>query len=240
MRVFRLFVTQNMDFRPPPQVQKPRFSKFTGYCSIFARMNWSLLFVIFIMILLLRVVYLRLKANSVKAESFRNLSDRDKMAVLKECLLNTPTRTNLENLAEFAKTHGFDVDTAPYLKFIERHMRNAWGKNAIAEDNEIYAAESAWIDAIRPLEFAEAEKARTEGDMDAFVERSLEGVSRLYSDDAITAELEKLVPHHPKAKSLIEGYRDLIAARDASEADDKSLEALRKKRDAWMSELLTK
>ena len=64
-------------------------------------MNWSLLFVIFIMILLLRVVYLRLKANSVKAESFRNLSDRDKMAVLKECLLNTPTRTNLENLAEF-------------------------------------------------------------------------------------------------------------------------------------------
>ena len=190
-------------------------------------MNWSLLFVIFIMILLLRVVYLRLKANSVKAESFRNLSDRDKMAVLKECLLNTPTRTNLENLTEFAKAHGFDVDTA-------------WGKNAIAEDNEIYAAESAWIDAIRPLEFAEAEKARTEGDMDAFVERSLEGVSRLYSDEAIMAELENLVPHHPKAKSLIAGYRDLIAARDASEADDKSLEALRKKRDAWMSALLTK
>ena len=30
----------------------------------------------------------------------------------------------------------------------------------------------------------------------------------------------------------------MIAARDASEADDKSLEKLRKKRDAWMSELL--
>jgi hypothetical protein len=203
-------------------------------------MNWSLLFVIAIMILLLRVVYLRLKANSIKAESFRNLSDRDQMAVLKECLLNTPTRANLENLAEFAKARGFDVDTAAYLKFIERHMKNAWGKNAIAEDNEIYAAESAWVDAIRPLEFAEAEKARADGDMETFVKCSLEGVSRLYSDEAIMAELEKLVPHCAKAKSLIAGYRDLIAARDASEADDKSLEALRKKRDAWMNELLIK
>lgn len=227
-----------MAFRPPPQVQTPRFSKFAGYCSIFAGMNWSLLFVIIIMILLLRVVYLRLKANSIKAESFRNLSDRDQMAVLKECLLNTPTRTNLENLAEFAKARGFNVDTATYLKFIERHMKNAWGKNAIAEDNEIYAAESAWVDAIRPLEFAEAEKARADGDMEKFVKCSLEGVSRLYSDEAIMAELEKLVPHCEKAKSLIEGYRDLIAARDASEADDKSLEKLRKKRDAWMNELL--
>lgn len=227
-----------MAFRPPPQVQTPRFSKFAGYCSIFAGMNWSLLFVIIIMILLLRVVYLRLKANSIKAESFRNLSDRDQMAVLKECLLNTPTRTNLENLAEFAKARGFNVDTAAYLKFIERHMKNAWGKNAIAEDNEIYAAESAWVDAIRPLEFAEAEKARADGDMEKFVKCCLEGVSRLYSDEAIMAELEKLVPHCAKAKSLIAGYRDLIAARDASEADDKSLEKLRKKRDAWMNELL--
>lgn len=201
-------------------------------------MNWSLLFVIVIMILLLRVVYLRLKANSIKAESFRNLSDQDKMAVLKECLLNTPTRTNLENLAEFAKARGFDVDTATYLKFIERHMQNAWGKNAIAEDNEIYAAESVWVDAIRPLEFAEAEKARAGGDMDAFVRCSLEGISRLYSDEAVMADLEKLIPHCAKAKSLIDGYRDLIAARDASEADDKSLEKLRKKRNAWMKELM--
>lgn len=201
-------------------------------------MNWSLLFVIIIMILLLRVVYLRLKANSIKAESFRNLSDRDQMAVLKECLLNTPTRTNLENLAEFAKARGFNVDTATYLKFIERHMKNAWGKNAIAEDNEIYAEQSRWIDSIRPLEFAEANKAHDEGNMKQFVKCSLEGISRLYSDEAILSELEKLVPHYAKAKSLIENYHDLIAMRDTSEADDKSLELLRKKRDAWMSELM--
>jgi hypothetical protein len=202
-------------------------------------MNWSLIFVIVIMILLLRVVYLRLKANSIKAESFRNLADRDKLAVLKECLLNSPSRANLENLAEFAKAHGAEVDTAPYLKFIERHMRNAWGKNAIAEDNELYAEESAWLDTIRPLEFADAEEAKTAGDTAGYIERSLEGVSRLYSDEAIVAELSKLSPVYAKAESLIEGYRELVAARDNSEADDKSLEALRKKRDAWVKDLLT-
>lgn len=202
-------------------------------------MNWSLIFVIVIMILLLRVVYLRLKANSIKAESFRNLADRDKLAVLKECLLNSPSRANLENLAEFAKAHGAEVDTAPYLKFIERHMRNAWGKNAIAEDNELYAEESAWLDAIRPLEFADAEEAKTAGDTTGYIERSLEGISKLYSDEAIIAELSKLEPVHAKAASLIEGYRELVKIRDASEADEKSLESLRKKRDAWMKDLLT-
>jgi len=202
-------------------------------------MNWSLIFVIVIMILLLRVVYLRLKANSIKAESFRNLADRDKLAVLKECLLNSPSRANLENLAEFAKAHGAEVDTAPYLKFIERHMRNAWGKNAIAEDNELYAEESAWLDTIRPLEFADAEEAKTAGDTAGYIEKSLEGVSRLYSDEAIVAELLKLAPVYAKAESLIEGYRELVTARDNSEADDKSLEGLRKKRDAWVKDLLT-
>ena len=202
-------------------------------------MNWSLIFVIVIMILLLRVVYLRLKANSIKAESFRNLADRDKLAVLKECLLNSPSRANLENLAEFAKAHGAEVDTAPYLKFIERHMRNAWGKNAIAEDNELYAEESAWLDTIRPLEFADAEEAKTAGDTAGYIEKSLEGVSRLYSDEAIVAELLKLAPVYAKAESLIEGYRELVKIRDASEADEKSLESLRKKRDAWMKDLLT-
>ena len=202
-------------------------------------MNWSLIFVIVIMILLLRVVFLRLKANSIKAESFRNLADKDKLAVLKECLLNSPSRANLENLAEFAKAHGAEVDTAPYLKFIERHMRNAWGKNVIAEDNALYAEESAWLDTIRPLEFADAEEAKSAGDTAGYIERSLEGVSRLYSDEAIVAELLKLAPIYAKAESLIEGYRELVAARDNSEADDKSLEALRKKRDAWVKDLLT-
>ncbi len=201
-------------------------------------MDWSLLFLFAIMALLLRVVYLRLKANSIRANSFKALRDKDKLAVLKECLLNNNSKANLLNLADFAKEHGIDVDTAIYLPLIERQMKNAWGKNAIAEDNEIYAEQSRWIDSIRPLEFAEANKAHDEGNMKQFVKCSLEGISRLYSDEAILSELEKLVPHYAKAKSLIENYRDLIAMRDTSEADDKSLELLRKKRDAWMSELM--
>ena len=202
-------------------------------------MNWSLLFVIFIMILLLRVVYLRLKANSVKAESFRNLSDRDKMAVLKECLLNNPTRTTLENLDTFLKELGIEADTESYRPYMERQLQLLRKKNAIAEDNELYAEETAWVDRIRPLEFAEAEQPKTEGYSKTYVDRTLEGISRLYSDEAILEALAKLEPDYAKAASLIEGYRKLIALRDESGADDKSLEALRKQRDAWMDDLLT-
>lgn len=203
-------------------------------------MDWSLLFVIIIMVLLLRVVYLRMKANSVRANSFKALPDRDKLAVLKECLLNNCSRTNLMNLADFAKEHGIEVDTAAYLPLIDRQMKNAWGKNVIAEDNAIYTEQSAWVDRIAPFEFTEAQKALQEGRTDDYIQLSVEGISRLYSDDAILAELGKLAPHYKRATVLAEGYRELIAIRDESGADEKSLDALRKKRDAWMSELLTK
>lgn len=203
-------------------------------------MDWSLLFLIVIMALLLRVVYLRLKANSVRANSFKALPDKDKLAVLKECLLNNSSKANLMNLADFAKEHGIEVDTAAYLPLIERQMKNAWGKNAIAEDNAIYAEQSAWIDSIAPFEFAEAKAAREEGRKEDYIHLCLEGISRLYSDEAILDALSKLKPDYAKAGALTEGYRKLVEAREESGADDKSLEALRKKRDAWMNELLTK
>ena len=202
-------------------------------------MDWSLLFVIIIMALLLRVAYLRLKANSVRANSFKALPDKDKLAVLKECLLNNCSRANLSNLADFAKEHGIDVNTNAYLPLIDRQMKNAWGKNVIAEDNDIYAEQSAWVDKITPFEFADAKQAYEEGRTDDFIRLSLEGISRLYSDDAILAELTKLVPHYKHASELASGYRELIALRDESGADSKSLAALRKKRDTWMEDLLT-
>ena len=203
-------------------------------------MDWSLLFVIIIMVLLLRVVYLRMKANSVRANSFKALPDKDKLAVLKECLLNNCSKANLMNLADFAKEHGIEANTEAYLPLIDRQMKNAWGKNVIAEDNAIYAEQSAWIDSIPPFEIIDAQKALEEGREDDYIRLSIEGISRLYSDNAILAELEKLAPHYKRATVLAEGYRKLIAFRDESGADEKSLEALRKKRDAWMSELLTK
>ena len=189
-------------------------------------MNWSIIFAIAIALILLRVLYLRIKANSLESDSFKNMLPKDKLAVLKECLLNNPTRTTLANLDTFLKGQGM-------LQLLRK-------KNAIAEDNELYAEETAWVDRIRPLEFAEAEKAIAEGDECSFIDRTLEGISRLYSDDAILDELSKLEPRYAKATSLIDGYKKLIALRDESGADDKSLEALRKHRDAWMNDLLTR
>lgn len=202
-------------------------------------MNWSIIFAIAIALILLRVLYLRIKANSMHSESFKNMNTKDKLAVLKECLLNNPTRTNLANLTEFLKSESIDADIDRYKSFMDKQLQLTRQKNAIAEDNELYASESAWMDSIRPLEFAEADTAKAEGDNATYIERSLEGISRLYSDEAIIAELGKLAPDYAKATKLADDYRVLMEARDTSGADDKSLEALRKKRDVWMEDLLT-
>ena len=202
-------------------------------------MNWSIIFAIAIALILLRVLYLRIKANSMHSESFKNMNTKDKLAVLKECLLNNPTRTNLANLTEFLKSESIDADIDRYKSFMDKQLQLTRQKNAIAEDNELYASESAWMDSIRPLEFAEADAAKAEGDNATYIERSLEGISRLYSDEAIIAELGKLAPDYAKATKLADDYRVLMEARDTSGADDKSLEALRKKRDVWMEDLLT-
>lgn len=111
-------------------------------------------------------------------------------------------------------------------------------KDALAEDNELYTQESIWMDQIEPLEFSEAKAALSEGNKTLFVTRSLEGISRLYSDDAIENALKSITPHYPKAEQLLKGYQQLIEARDTSEADDKSLEALRRLRDKWEEDLL--
>ena len=39
-------------------------------------MNWSIIFAIAIALLLLRVLYLRIKANSVHSESFKNMQTK--------------------------------------------------------------------------------------------------------------------------------------------------------------------
>ena len=69
--------------------------------------------------------------------------------------------------------------------------------------------------------------------------RTVEGIARLYSDEAILSALRQLGDTYPKAEKLLEGYRKLMEIRDNSGADDKSLEALRKQRDAWQEDLLS-
>lgn len=202
-------------------------------------MNWNLIFVIVIMLILLRALWLHIKASNAKTESFKALVPKDKLAVLKECLLNNPAEANLQNLAEFCKSQEIEIDIDAYRPFFAKQLALSKKKDAIAEDNELFEQESIWIDTILPLEFKEADEARAAGDEKLALERTLEGISRLYSDQAIEKSLKNMESYYAKASSLLKSYENLVKVRDESGADDKSLEKLRKQRDAWQEDLLT-
>lgn len=201
-------------------------------------MNWSIVFFIVMMLLLLRILRLRIRANSTRSESFKRLPPKDQLAVLKECLLNNPSETNLKNLGNFFEQTSQKIDIESYRPFLKSQMAIFGRKDAIAEDNELYAQECEWMDKIKPLEFEEAESFKQSNETQKYIERTLEGIARLYSDNAILEALAKLAPDYPHASELAEGYKQLMQARDESTADDKSLEALRKQKDAWEEDLL--
>ena len=201
-------------------------------------MNWSIVFFIVMMLLLLRILRLRIRANSTRSESFKRLPPKDQLAVLKECLLNNPSETNLKNLGNFFEQTSQKIDIESYRPFLKSQLAIFGRKDAIAEDNELYAQECEWMDKIKPLEFEEAESFKQSNETQKYIERTLEGIARLYSDNAILEALAKLAPDYPHASELAEGYRELMQARDESTADDKSLEALRKQKDAWEEDLL--
>ena len=201
-------------------------------------MNWSIVFFIVMMLLLLRILRLRIRANSTRSESFKRLPPKDQLAVLKECLLNNPSETNLKNLGNFFDQTSQKIDIESYRPFLKSQLAIFGRKDAIAEDNELYAQECEWMDKIKPLEFEEAESFKQSNETQKYIERTLEGIARLYSDNAILEALAKLAPDYPHASELAEGYKQLMQARDESTADDKSLEALRKQKDAWEEDLL--
>ena len=201
-------------------------------------MNWSIVFFIVMMLLLLRILRLRIRANSTRSESFKRLPPKDQLAVLKECLLNNPSETNLRNLGNFVEQTSQKIDIESYRPFLKSQLAIFGRKDAIAEDNELYAQECGWMDKIEPLEFEEAETFKQSNETQKYIERTLEGIARLYSDNAILEALAKLAPDYPHASELAEGYKQLMQARDESTADDKSLEALRKQKDAWEEDLL--
>ena len=201
-------------------------------------MNWSIVFFAAMMLLLLRILRLRIRANTTRSESFKRLPPKDQLAVLKECLLNNPSEANLRNLAEFAERTSLRIDVESYRPYLKSQLEIFGRKDAIAEDNELYAAETAWMDKITPIEFAEAEAFKRENETQKYIERTLEGIARLYSDDAILEALAKLTSDYPHASELAESYKQLIQTRDESLADDKSLEKLRKQKEAWEDDLL--
>lgn len=201
-------------------------------------MNWSIVFFAAMMLLLLRILRLRIRANTTRSESFKKLPTKDQLAVLKECLLNNPSEANLRNLAEFAGRTSLKIDVESYRPYLKSQLEIFGRKDAIAEDNELYAAETAWMDKITPLEFKEAEAFKQENETQKYIERTLEGIARLYSDDTILEALAMLAPDYPHANELAESYKQLMQTRDESLADDKSLEKLRKQKEAWEDDLL--
>ncbi len=201
-------------------------------------MSISTLFTIAIILILLRIFWLKIKDANMKGEGFKRLPPKDQLAVLKECLLNNPTEGNLQNLKDFLLRQGTDLDAESYRPFLKKQLELTRKKDAIAEDNELFSAEAAWIDRIRPQEFAEATAAKAENRMDDYILSSLEGIARLYSDENILLELDHLKKDYPKAEALAQGYRDLMDLRDRSGADDKSLAELRKAKTAWEESLL--
>lgn len=202
-------------------------------------MNWTLIVTLLFVLLFIRIFWAHVKANNANTQAFKNLPPKDKLAVLKECLLNNPTETNLQNLANFIKETGSDLDVRSYMPLMKRQLALADKKGNLAEWDKLYTEQCDWVDQIRPLEFNEAKIAREAGDIETYIIRNLEGVSRLYSDGAIEEALRQLESDYPKAQKLLSGYMLLVDACSESGADDKSLEALRKKRDAWIEDLLT-
>ena len=189
-------------------------------------------------LVLLRIFWLKIKDVSMQSESFKRLPPKDQLAVLKECLLNNPTETNLQNLKDFIQKQGLNLDIESYRPFIKKQQELSKRKDALVEDNELFTAESEWVDQILPLEFEEAKLAKQENRHEDFILHSLEGIARLYSDKAILNELEALVQDYPKAKQLAQGYRDLMDLRDSSGADDESLKKLRSAKESWEKSLL--
>lgn len=175
----------------------------------------------------------------MRSESFKALSPKDKLAVLKECLLNNPTEYNLQNLGDFCKEAGIEINAESYRAYMAKQLEITQKKDAIAEDNELYHQESIWMDKIEPIEFKEAAEAKAEGNKNLALQRQLEGISRLYSDEAIEEQLKAMEADYPKAPALLDAYRKLATLRDESGADDEALQALRKARDAWHESLLT-
>jgi hypothetical protein len=201
-------------------------------------MSFSTLFTIIMALVLLRIFWLKIKDVTMKSESFKRLPAKDQLSVLKECLLNNPSETNLQNLKEFIQKQDINLDVESYRPFIKKQQDLSKRKDALAEDNELFTAEAKWVDQIKPLEFEEAKLAKKENRHEDYILHSLEGVARLYSDEAILGELETLVQDYPKAKALAQGYRDLMDLRDQSGADDESLKKLRAVKEAWEKELL--
>jgi hypothetical protein len=197
-------------------------------------MSLTLLFTALIFFIIGRSILLRWRASRLDAAEFRQLDPAVQLAILKERLLEMPSERNLQNIEEFAKNKGYRIDLDSYRLLVQEQMHLSKEKEAMALDNLLYEKQTEWIDSITPIEFSLAKEAKEKGEVDDFVEWSLEGVLRLYSDKKIESALSELEPFYPKAKTLLEQYLSLKILRDDSAPTDSVLEELKAKKQAWV------
>lgn len=197
-------------------------------------MSLTLLFTALIFFIIGRSILLRWRASRLDAAEFRQLDPAVQLAILKERLLEMPSERNLQNIEEFAKKKGYRIDLDSYRLLVQEQMHLSKEKEAMALDNLLYEKQTEWIDSITPIEFSLAKEAKEKGEVDDFVEWSLEGVLRLYSDKKIESALSELEPFYPKAKTLLEQYLSLKILRDDSAPTDSVLEELKAKKQAWV------
>lgn len=197
-------------------------------------MGLTAVFTLIIAFIIGRSFLLRWRSGRLDATGFQELEPAVKLAVLKERLLEKPSERNLQNIEEFAKTQGICVDADFYRSLIKEQLRLPKEKEAMALDNELYEKQTAWIDSIPPLEIKFAAEAKEKGDLDAFVDWSLEAVLRYYSDKKIESTLRGLEATYPKATGLLQQYLDFKELRDKSGASDAALEKLQTQKQEWM------
>jgi len=139
------------------------------------------------------------------------------LAILKENLLENPIEHSLQKLKDFASSQNLIIPKEEY----------PLGKApSIEQDDSLFLNQAAWLDSLTPLEFNE--EPQTERNL-------LNGILRLYSDEAIFNALEELSRKFPgeRQQKLEQGYRKLCELRDNSEADYNSLEKLRMEKEKW-------
>ncbi|NLG39544.1 MAG: hypothetical protein GX545_06450 [Fibrobacter sp.] len=197
-------------------------------------MSLTVVFTALVFFIIGRSILLRWRAGRLDAAEFKQLEPAVQLAVLKERLLELPSERNLQNIESFAKENGLATDINSYRQLIQEQMQLSKEKEAMALDNLLYERQTEWIDSITPFEFSLAKEAKEKGEMDDFIEWSLEGVLRLYSDKKIESALSELEPFYPKAKELLDQYLSLKKTRDDSAPTDSVLDKLKAEKQAWV------
>lgn len=193
----------------------------------------TITFSILIFLLLFRVLLLHSRRHTDKDPSFRLLPTPAKLAVLKEVLLNNPSKGNLTRLEDFCKKNDLQWPSDNYETLLQEQIQISKNLDALNLDNALFEKEAEWLDSITPIEEKEAMEAFQKNDFNLFIEKKLILTLRLYSDKNIERTLEELTLHFPKAKELLQEYLELVKYREASSTDEDSIKKLRSKRDAF-------